>query len=391
MGLVSLAFLAAMILPFAQTKVVHAASIDTTPDCDKYAVMYCGAFTKTEVLNKLQNGDTQNTATDIKNIFNQFAISASRIQADNFVKGVVYQNGEVRVDGKVVATDAVTFIRTMGRVSTSKMGSAQEALVHINANGQFEYAIMTPCGNPVTAKPVAPQKLECSSIQATVTDRTKIVVVNKVLASGGATATSVRYNFSDGTVKSVAPNSTTTYTFDKPGNYTVKATVVGTLNNATVEKTSNACQDSFTVKELPVNPSYKCEILTKKALGNRKYEFIAKASATNGASVKDITVEFGENGAKVTVPNNGSASYTYTKAGTYTARATANIALPNNNSTTTTSAECTTTISEPETPVTPPSKELPVTGAGSMIALFTTTSIAGGLGFRAWTLRRLNR
>ncbi len=389
-GLVTLAFLAAAILPFTQTKIVHAANIDTTPDCDKFAVMYCGSSTKNDVLDKLQNGDTKNSASDIQKIFSQFGLNASRIQADNFVKGVVFQNGEVRVGNKVVATGAITYIRTMGRVNVDKMGSAQEALVHINSNGQFEYAIMTPCGNPVTAKPVAPQKLECTSLQATVSNRTKVTLINKVLASGGATASSVRYNFSDGTVKTVTPNSSSTYTFDKAGNYTVKATVVGTLNGNATEKTASACAATFSVKELPANPNYTCEILTKKPLGNRKYEFTAKASATNGATVKDITIAFGENSAKVTVPNNGSASYTYTKAGQYTARATANIALPNKTSTTVTSTDCTVVIDEPETPVTPP-KELPTTGAGGLAALFTTTSIAGGLGFRAWTLRRLNR
>ena len=132
----------------------HAASIDTTPDCDNYSVMYCGAFSKHQIINKLENGDGHHSGKEIRDIYARFDLTKNRIQNDNFVDGVVYQNGNVKVGNKIVATNAKTYIRTMGKVSADKMGSAQAALVHLNQNGEFEYAVMTPCGNPVSGKAV---------------------------------------------------------------------------------------------------------------------------------------------------------------------------------------------------------------------------------------------
>ena len=57
-----LAIVALMAIP------AKAVNIDTTRDCDQYAVMYCGAMNKTEMVKKLKDGDGQNSAKNIKEI-----------------------------------------------------------------------------------------------------------------------------------------------------------------------------------------------------------------------------------------------------------------------------------------------------------------------------------
>ena len=127
----------------------QAAGVDRSRDCDKYAIVYCGTMSTSELREKYNQKDHAA-------VFEAFGISKSDISG-NIRKGVVYQNGTVKVDGKTVATDAVMAARHLGgssiagsstarSVSVSKMGSAQEALVKFSKNGEFEWAVMTPSG-----------------------------------------------------------------------------------------------------------------------------------------------------------------------------------------------------------------------------------------------------
>ncbi|HPD99354.1 MAG TPA: hypothetical protein PKV52_03735, partial [Candidatus Saccharibacteria bacterium] len=124
MGIASVFALAIVALIAMPAKAVN---IDTTRDCDKYAVMYCGSMTKAEIVKKLQNGDGQNSAKNIKDIYSKFGLSVKDIEGAKFEDGVVYKDGDVKIGNKIVAKDAKTYIRTMGKVSTSKMGTAQAA------------------------------------------------------------------------------------------------------------------------------------------------------------------------------------------------------------------------------------------------------------------------
>lgn len=147
-GLISKLMVLSLAITVLSSSVTYAA-VDSSPDCDRYAVIHCGAFTKDEVVNKINNGDNVNTPANIQYIYSQFDLTSQRIQNDNFVNGIVYKNGDVKVGDKTVATNATTYIRGKGKVSVSQMGSDQAALIHLNSGGQFEYAVMTPCGNPV--------------------------------------------------------------------------------------------------------------------------------------------------------------------------------------------------------------------------------------------------
>lgn len=244
-----------------------AAVVDNDPDCDKYSVMYCGAFTHSKLVSKYTNGDTKNSAANIQQIFSNFGISKAEVVAGGYVDGIVYQNGEVKVGNKVVATGAQTYIRTMGKVSTSRMGSAQTAFVKLNKDGQFVYAIMKPCGNPVSAKNVVPPPkppaptpvYNCVALGAraiNVKTRTFGYTLSYT-AKNGAALRDVSYNFGDGKtqtgVKPAAVNSVT-HTYAKAGTYTTTATLYFTANGKVV---SQSCSVKITAQPdvCPINPS----------------------------------------------------------------------------------------------------------------------------------------
>ncbi len=143
-------------------------ALDSSRDCDKYSIIKCGTMTSGEIRSEYDSNNASNdngsttTQSDIKKVFSHFGISRSELSG-SFKPGIVYKNGNVTVDGKVVATDAMMGARHLGgkaiagttasEVSVSQMGDSQTALVKFDANGKFLFAVMKPCGNPVTAKP----------------------------------------------------------------------------------------------------------------------------------------------------------------------------------------------------------------------------------------------
>lgn len=145
-----------------------ASALDTTRDCDRFSVIKCGTLTASELRaeyssnNKSSSNGSTTAQPDIKKVFSSFGITSASL-AGNFKSGIVYRNGNVTVEGKVVATGAVMAARGLGgqaiagtsatRISVSAMSDSQTALVKFDANGKFLFAVMKPCGNPVTATP----------------------------------------------------------------------------------------------------------------------------------------------------------------------------------------------------------------------------------------------
>lgn len=144
------------------------ASAATPRDCDSNAVIYCGAYTKQELLDKLRTGDSRHTGAELREIVygGNWGITEASLRSDQTVDGVVTKDGRVIVGGQVVATDARSAGReNIGRstregevyvrpTSTSFRSAQIPAFVHLE-NGQFRYAVIKSCGNPVRATPVA--------------------------------------------------------------------------------------------------------------------------------------------------------------------------------------------------------------------------------------------
>jgi hypothetical protein len=156
-------------------------------DCDSNAVIRCGALTTSEMKRKY------NSQSDVRGIFSHMGINRGDMANSNWRRGHVASDGKVVVDGKTVATNAMTAGRqnmTGSRAVTKNgttfyvrspgvsFGQGQlDALVAMK-NGRFQHAVLTSCGNPVKAKPVpkpvAKQKPEKPQ-------KKKVVVKKKVV------------------------------------------------------------------------------------------------------------------------------------------------------------------------------------------------------------------
>lgn len=144
-----------------------ALTIGGTQDCDANAVIPCGISNSDQLSNAAAPGG-------ITCLYKHFGISSTDIS--NFdsqaVAGSVTKTGKVIINGKTVATNAMTagrqnmpgstrfvcdnhgfFIRTP---SVSFANSSLPAFVVMKSN-QFAFAIIASCGNPVTAMPATPR------------------------------------------------------------------------------------------------------------------------------------------------------------------------------------------------------------------------------------------
>lgn len=247
------------------TQLPAKAAVDSTRDCDKFAVVYCGTMTPGEARNKYGQKDHAK-------IFQAMGISRADLNG-SFKNGVVHQDGRVVVNGKTVATGAMTAARHLGgtpiagtnagKVPVSKMGSAQTAMVKFDKNGRFLFAIMKPCGNPVTATPPKPEpkpKAECKSlVEEKISDNRRRYTANATLKNGAKVksytfvATKNGKQVDKKVVTSSKKTATYNLTTSGPGKYKVKVTIQTTVG----AKTGNQCSKSFTVPTPPVPPTPK--------------------------------------------------------------------------------------------------------------------------------------
>lgn len=179
---VSVGICGALIAPTASAK------IDNTPDCDTVAIIKCGAFSES-ALKKAYDKDAYG---DIEKVYDAFDISRSDLSG--FKSGIVYRNGDVKVDGKVVATDAMTAGRNyggtkisgtkgVGKYSVSKfVDEGQTAFVKME-DGKFVFAIVKACGNPVSAKPKAAKPKTVTMVSVCNPDTGKVIKVKETDAA----------------------------------------------------------------------------------------------------------------------------------------------------------------------------------------------------------------
>ncbi len=169
-------------------------------------------------------------------------------------------------------------------------------------------------------------------------------------------------------------------TVEQAGDYTVRAQVV-TADGTT--EYNDACTKKVTAAEEPKVPTYSCDLLQYKHLGGRKYRFTTTASASGGATVKQYTYDFGQ-GEETVVVDRSQYDYEFKTEGDKTVRVAVDFNVGDNVETKS-DADCVVTV--PATTEQPP-KELPKTGAGAVMGLFTAVTAAGTLVHRTATSRR---
>jgi uncharacterized repeat protein (TIGR01451 family) len=129
-------------------------------DCDENAVIKCGVYDK----NKMVNQYNANT-NGVKDVFNHFQINGN---FSGTVDGYVTKDNRVVVGNQTVARNAVTVGRhniagsqriALGgrtfykRQPSTSFGSNSIAAYVKMENGQFKWAVLKSCGNPVQGNP----------------------------------------------------------------------------------------------------------------------------------------------------------------------------------------------------------------------------------------------
>lgn len=135
-------------------------------------------------------------------------------------------------------------------------------------------------------------------------------------------------------------------------------------------------------------PVYSCDLVTLEELGGRKVKATVKATAENGAKVKNYVYDFGDGSDKL-VTDKTSAEHTYAKDGSYVVRVAVNVNA-NDKDKLVESDKCAAPVKfeagkppvvkppvQPEAP-----KELPNTGAGDVFGIVAAVTVAGAVAHR---------
>lgn len=314
-------------------------------ECKANNIINCGVTSVSDFVNKYK----LNEKGDLDNIYTHYGLAPNEI--DRFAKtakmGEARKNGDIVLDGKVVATNATSLGREKKSYSSNLvidgktyyssrsqdvfLSNSIPALIMMNGN-QFEFAALTVCGNPITGKPKgdAP-KYSCDMLNTKQIDRTTFSYTTDTTALNGAKIAKLVYEFGDGKTETVTnPSQAVTHKYAKEGTYTTKVTVYVTVNGETKTVTGAKCAKPVEVKPEAPKPAYACTALTPTVINKekREYRFTAKTTQSGGATLKDASFNFGDGqsitGVKPTDASTVASTHTYAKDGTYTIIATVN-------------------------------------------------------------------
>ena len=153
-------FLVMLLAGFAAFEITSNPRLMKADGCQPQNVIECGATDRTNLVNQINNGD--GIHNDIKSIFAAIGITPEDVASADTVPGSITQSGNVLVGGQMVASGVMMGERQTAGVGGTPFaglvwnpistrfapGISQGAYVHM-VNGQFSWAIITSCGNPV--------------------------------------------------------------------------------------------------------------------------------------------------------------------------------------------------------------------------------------------------
>ena len=361
----------AISLGFAMLGGIWLASPSQAAGCNSFNVVYCGTHSMSEL-------QTAYSRTEIKELYKEWYVTETMVQGgSNMREGVVDANGNITVDGRVVATNAITVQSKAGTRQPQPQRSYKTSngytyyqyttgqsfvdgpksyniYAWFDNNGSFITGVIKDCGNPVWGNPTTPPAkpaLTCDALQVTEISRNTFKFSVKATAKDGASITSYTYNFGDNNIKTTN-SSEIQYTYAKEGNYTVTITVNG-KETGEVKRQNPNCQKTVTVK-----PEPKIIVCVIEE-GGKKYTKEIKKEEFNEKIHKTNLDECKETPAKITVCVVEEGGKKYTKE---IKKEEFNEKIHKTNL-----DKCKETPT-PNTPSTPtPSPELPKTGASDAI------------------------
>jgi uncharacterized repeat protein (TIGR01451 family) len=347
-------------------------------DCSENSVITCGISSLGEA-----QGAYNNNSGGVKTMFNYYGINPN--DSAGVVNGMVYKDGTVVVDNKVVATGAWSMGRQSIGNSTQKTIDGTTFFVRTTndsfaadrlpafvkvVNGQFKWAIVKSCGNPIKAHPTSPETPKVPSYTiskkvvkdlgpttdaafwngqenvsaksgevvrfVSMTTNNGQVTLNGALSDklpNGLTYVSGSWQKKSGGVvtRGSTDNTGAAWYSLKPGDelkidvrarFSAKTKVINTACTVAKEIPGYKC-DTATVTPVtppPVQtPSAKCESLTATKLSTTSFRFNTKASVANGAKVTGYVYNFGDNQTKTVNTNSltNTVDHNYAKSFKY--------------------------------------------------------------------------
>lgn len=289
-------------------------------DCDPNSIINCGVQTKEELRNKYNaSGELQNLyAHPFNPNVAGYGLQGNDINrfVDQGKLGYLYRDGHLEVDGQTVSNNGFTLGRFQNgkperqpiwisgtkywfgppRISYASGVQKLPVFVLFNGNGEVEFAVLTPCGNPTWGDNVKPS-YSCDKLNKTEVAGKKNTYkfTTNATATNNAQIVKVIYDFGDGSpkVEKTNPSEAVEHTYTKPGKYTARVTVIVSLPGGTKEVTSVECTKPVEVKEEP-KPEYSCKSLNAYLInGNRQYKFVATGTYKD-AELVSADFDFGD-------------------------------------------------------------------------------------------------
>lgn len=420
-------------------------------ECDDWNIVRCGLTGTTlsgyiSSFKSLYTSGTDNGNNDLKTVYQWAGATDANVAAmstNNTKLGTLYKNGEIKVDGKVVGTNAwvtgrysseregfehvTTNVYARATTNPSYTHDTATVIVHYGADGAADYAIMTNCGNSVKFTPTPPPpppapEVSCDLLTVkAVSPSTSLRNYSfKVQASAKNTKiTGYTFHFGDNTEKTVTTSATTASTTHVYGeDDTTYSGYVGVNTTDQSGVTSDKCRFVIKTPKVETPTVLACTSLTFKHVKGEPlaYRFTAKANAKN-VPVITYTFHFGDDTMKVVKSDalSAEAMHTYAENNqTYVAFVT--VSDGNSDAPGLSANACKVTIKTPkvdeckpgvpigspeceeETPI-PPTPEVPTTpeeptelpaaGAAGVVGLFGATTALGTLLHRFILRRRL--
>ena len=346
--------------------------------CDKVNIIHCGLAGSTDSsyiksLQKFYHNGSDNGHKDLKAVYNWAGWSTANIDAMNTKNtkvGTLYRNGNIKVDGKVVATDAWVSARfTSGKgfkqiapgvwarkTTTSFANPSVPVLVHFKGDGTFDAAVMVNCGNSVKAtnvvKPPKPV-LTCSKLVFAKTSDTRTFTFTATAAAKNTKIVSYVFKFGDGATKTVSTSSTKASVSHKYSSYSKSYKTTVYVNGSDQKNvTSSNCDVTVKTPAAPAKPELACVDLKGAATSTaREYTFTAKASAKN-TKIVSYVFNFGDGTSKTVTTSATTANVTH-KYSDYSKSYTTSVSVNGTDQKNVTNSGCKVTVTTPKPPVKP--------------------------------------
>jgi hypothetical protein len=257
-------------LKFSEVK-AQDISINSAQNCDANAVMWCGASSVSQLINRYNDGDGYNSAASIQHIYSFFGISSSQINSMrsssvDVEAGWVGKNNHVYNNhNDLIATGAITGGRS--RISGSMREKVDGTVFFVRppsvsfqdnflsayvvlVNNRFAFAILSSCGNAVMATPVAqsqPKPMPTpSSTTPTPTTTTPATTPVQTPPAQPSTSISANSNCSNSAIVNGSSNNST---IPQGGNCNTTVQQIQQTTNKTINNTETPAQPSSTTPQ----------------------------------------------------------------------------------------------------------------------------------------------